>query len=428
MNCDDDSFLSGYLDGELGQKERATVESGLVADRELAEKLRSLTAVRDLVSSLNRDVPVDVKGLVMARVCRVGRGKSPADLRQMWLRAASQSPRAALVAGFAATVLIAVTLAVTMPSLLRRTGSAPFNALAEGGTARPSLPSDPAGAAISGDAGKANLAATSKGVAVSGQGDAAREAIVRAFGGASRSGGGLPVSRASGKGGTLEHFRQLLDNPRERRLFRIGDSGDGKVHEQVASVVESTTQFEFYQITIAQGIVIDPRHPEEATVYAALVSAKGLDALRNRLARNVSGPIEESPADAAVVTQLVDIGQVRARPAAPFGDVRIPDGGMFAFQDPNQSRPEQYLSAPIGHQLVKGMRARAAGEHPAAEGLENGGLPPAKRGGGISGLPNAPSRDADRRPLASPAAATRGRELHDDAFIVLVWVEHAHRG
>ena len=50
-------------------------------------------------------------------------------------------------------------------------------------------------------------------------------------------------------------------------------------------MVESTTRFGFFKITIAQGIVIDPRHPEEATVYAALVTAKGFDTLRDRLAR-----------------------------------------------------------------------------------------------------------------------------------------------
>jgi hypothetical protein len=426
MNRDDDSFLSAYLDGELDTKERTLVESGLVSDRELAEKLRGLTAVRDLVSSLNRDHTVDVKTQVMGRVRRARRGRSPSSARDLWLRAASLGPRAALAAGLAATVLLAVTLTLALPSLLQRQGAPASNSLARGGRAHSSLSPGPVADAERRQADNAKLAGARNSAAASD--DAALESISRELAAGSHSGVGSQAVRVSGKGGTLEHFRQLLDNPRERRLFRIADSGDGKVREQVASVVESTTQFEFYQITIAQGIVIDPRHPQEATVYAALVSAKGLDALRDRLAKNVPGHIEESPADAAVVTQLADISEVRARESAPFGDVLIPPEGLLAFRVGDQPTPEQYRSEPIGSEIVRGFNAGAGQGPPMAHPRESKTPLPAKRAGEQDGPRNGPSRDADRRPRAGSAAVNRGREVHDDTFIVLVWVERASRG
>lgn len=55
MHCDDDSFLSAYMDGQLNPDQQQLVESMLVARPQFGDKLRDLTVVRDMVVGLNRD-------------------------------------------------------------------------------------------------------------------------------------------------------------------------------------------------------------------------------------------------------------------------------------------------------------------------------------------------------------------------------------
>src|SRR4051812_35968358 len=71
MNPEDDPFLSAYLDGELDPAQRAEVESALLSNPALAERLRQLAAVRDLVANLPRPSPrEDLSGAVLARIRR----------------------------------------------------------------------------------------------------------------------------------------------------------------------------------------------------------------------------------------------------------------------------------------------------------------------------------------------------------------------
>ena len=50
MSSGDDTFLSAYLDGQLDSDQQQLVESALVASPKLAENLRGLAAVRELVA------------------------------------------------------------------------------------------------------------------------------------------------------------------------------------------------------------------------------------------------------------------------------------------------------------------------------------------------------------------------------------------
>ena len=70
MTLDDDSILSAYLDGQLGPEQQQAVESALFADPRLAEELRGLAALRDLLAGLPREAPADVTSRVMRRVRR----------------------------------------------------------------------------------------------------------------------------------------------------------------------------------------------------------------------------------------------------------------------------------------------------------------------------------------------------------------------
>lgn len=444
MNRDDDSFLSAYLDGELDSQERTMVESALVSDPELAEKLRGISSLRDLLSSLNRDRPADVTQRVMGQIQLKRIATARLRRRQLWLRAIKLSPRAALAAGVAATLLLALSL--TLPFLRYRLSQRPNQALATHNLAPArSVPGNMPGSESDRSArdfepGRAVAgvkAATAGALGVSPR-DAARGTLAGHSAGASRP------SRV----GTHDHYRQLLDNPNPSRIFRVRDAGDGKRSEQVASVVASATQFGFYKVTIAQGIVIDPRHPGEATVYAALVSAKGLDALRDRLAREVPDRVEESQVEPAVVTLLADIGQVQGVRSAPFGDVKIPDAaGLLAFQrvspgdeqdemesgddsnPPVDGQPtiEQKRSAPIGDQILNRLTFGPSNARKSAAGGEAGAA--AVAGAPLDrGTPAEPSRDSALPTQPAAAQVARRQTPLEDTFVVFVWVERSHRG
>jgi hypothetical protein len=244
---------------------------------------------------------------------------------------------------------------------------------------------------------------------------------------------------------TLEQYRQLLDSPNLRRVFRITDGGDSGVLSQVASVVERTTRFRFFKITISQGIVIDPRHPEEATVFAAVVNARELDILRDRLNRALPDRVEESPAEPAVVTQLADIGQVRAADASPVGDVLIPQEGValrahlaaenedapahvaVAAAHPAGPTPEQFRSAPVG-ELV----ARQSGDTEGTPARKSSGVGPGASANDARGdAPAASERTpplGDGRGALVEAPAKARREKSGEILVVLVWVSRTPQG
>ena len=54
MNLEDESFLSAYLDGELDTPRRLMVETDLLAQPELAQRLQEMAAVRSLLGQLSR--------------------------------------------------------------------------------------------------------------------------------------------------------------------------------------------------------------------------------------------------------------------------------------------------------------------------------------------------------------------------------------
>ena len=121
----------------------------------------------------------------------------------------------------------------------------------------------------------------------------------------------------------LERSRQMLDNPNERRIFLVKNGGDGDTQQHIASVIERTTRFGFYKITVSQGIVIDPRHPEEATVFALLVNPEEFGRLKDQLKVALQDRVEEQACEPRIVTQLAGITRVDALAPSPLGEVSI---------------------------------------------------------------------------------------------------------
>jgi hypothetical protein len=362
MTLDDESILSAYLDGQLGPDEQQTVEAALLDDPGLADELRGLAALRDLLAGLPRESPVDLTSRVMRRVRRralVGTARG---------FVAWGPVRAAGLAAIAASVLMMLTAAWF---LHHRTG--PADARGQVVAARrdavpPSRPDDPK----------------------SGWPDFAQKAREPADGpGRSEERGRSQPESADGVGSTpdeLVHVREYLDHPDLRRIFLVSDKGDGSSEQVVANVVEQTTRFNYYKITISQGIVIDPRHPDQATVFALVVGPRELDNLRDRLRMALRDRLEEEPAEPGIVTRLADIGHVEACRPSPPAEMHIPRVALAQKE------------------RIEGVVGEAPNPPPAENPERN----------------ERPTREQER---SSPYAEVRDRSL-----VVLVWVSRPRPG
>jgi hypothetical protein len=227
--------------------------------------------------------------------------------------------------------------------------------------------------------------------------------------------------------GELEHVRQYLDNPNLRHYFLVSDP-DGTAQPKVASVVEQTTHLNFYKITISQGIVIDPRHPDQAMVFALVVNPGELENLRQQLRVALNDRVvEEGPPDPRIITQLAEIGHVQAYAPAPLAEVVIPDDALAIKQPaglgnpraPARDRPipEQEFSSPVAAELAPRDRVTEAGA-----GLQKPLDPTAA---GAARLPDLISRKEDNHGHRGPSEP--GDKL-DQNLVVLVWVSRTNSG
>jgi hypothetical protein len=363
MTLDDDSILSAYLDGELGPDQQQAVESAFVADPQLSEELRSLTLLRDLVAGLPREASPDVKFRVMRRVRRRA-------LLGTAMGSIAWGPiRAAVLVAIAAGVLMMLAL----PWLLH-VGR------------EPGIGRGPTVAELDGSREPKARPIVSERLWPPFSTHVPREGIREPL----RPGDHRPPQPDPTDGresvpGELVYVREYLDNPNLRRIFMISDVEDGSAQQHVASVVEQTTRFNFYKITVSQGIVIDPRHPDRATVFALVVGPQELESLRQRLRTALNDRVEEAPVEPGIVTQLADIGHVEACPPSPTAEMAIPRDALALRTD-----------APVVGEAVE--------------------APPADRSKAIA----PPTPEQER---SSPNAEVEAR-----AYVVLVWVSRGRPG
>jgi anti-sigma factor RsiW len=429
MNSDDDSLLSAYLDGQLDAELQQVFESALISDPRLSEKLRRLSRTRDLVAGLSRDAPVDLRSAVMRRI-----------RRRAWLRTllapsldrsmpASRWMTADALLGVAAVVLIA--FGMTFAFRLLPVADAPV------ANSEPTIASHLQSPTVP----QSDAPPVSQPSSVS-------PALVESAPGALVSSDRLPDDGLQKADGTstapeLEQVRHYLDNPRLRHFFLVADL-DGTAQRQVASVVEQTTRFNYYTITVAQGIVIDPRHPDQATVFTLVVNPRELETLRQRLRTALRDRVEESTVDPRIVTQLADLGNVNAHTPAPMGDVVIPRDGQLAIRqetgefsgaNPDLARratPEQERSSPAADLARFGAGDGTRSTVEGARGLVGAAAGDLKPYGPAAAGQVGPTRLAvgrhDSRAAEhsrAPAGPSRG---DDENVVVLVWVSRTRPG
>ena len=247
------------------------------------------------------------------------------------------------------------------------------------------------------------------------------------------------------QGNEAARLRALLDNPLLRRTFFVTDQIDQPALKNVASVVEQTTRDDYFKITIAQGIVIDPRHPDQATVFALVLDESELATLRGRLQSAFKDHVREDGVDPGVAAQLTDIGQVASFAPHPIGDVIIPEERLSALlvkaDQPikaDQPTPEQENSKPGVGSRRSANEVDLAREEPTvsaeAAPVDNPAGPAphprtADGTGKIAGAVAVPPARKPHEPASRPAEAiARDAPRAGQPVIVLVWVSHTRSG
>jgi len=289
MKTEDEIFLSAYLDGELDPEQRAGVELALLSNPALAERLRQLTLVRDLVANLPRlTLHEDLSSAILART----RSRVPGSLASRLRR----SPLARIGLAAAALAILSVGLGL----LTGRTQSntpPPTPQPVVAATVTPSETDPTPGPQVK--SGPSDM------LVVRGS-DAPPVAPERRPVASRRDETELQNDRE------LMRIRKLLDSPDLKHVFVVVDEIGGDLPGRVEGLVRDTARLDplFGKITVSQGIVIDPKHPNEATVFALVMDQDEVEQFRNRLKLDFPTQFEETSPDPVVVTQLSGIGQV----------------------------------------------------------------------------------------------------------------------
>lgn len=301
MNRDDETFLSAYLDGQLGPDARAGVESALAADPALSDHLRELAVVHELISGLPRpSAPVDLSGAVLAGIASRQRSR-PLRLFDD-LAPQSLAARAATLIATAAALLAAVTLGL---GELHPHGGVNFQVRH---VAPPAVDAPPGNEISSATVAKAN------------SGSPAEPTPTHAVASLSPTTAELHREREHAQ------IRRLLDSPHLKKVFVVNDVIGGEAGKAVGELLEKNERRRpvFARINVSHGFIIDPEHPGKAIVFAAVMDDTELARFEADLGNTVAH-FEVKPPRAEVLTQLADVNEVSVLKGRLVAGVRIPE-------------------------------------------------------------------------------------------------------
>lgn len=405
MNPEDETFLSAYLDGELTAAQRSVVDAAVGTSPVLADHLRELGAVRDLVAGLPRPaLSVDLSGPVVAAIQR--RSVAAVGLRRRVL--------IRTVGGLAAaaSVVLALTVGLRGPArpLAARNGPAGPAVVAAkpahiGDRALPPVaPAEPDGVVATANPDAQPVAS----------GRPARP-IVRS------TAGTLDVAEIR-RDRDLATVRNLLDNPELTRIFVVVDVIGGNAGDRVNKLVHDAPRLDpaYGRITVSQGIVIDPKHPNRATVFALVADDREMKHLRDTLNHEFPDAVREEPADPSFVTRLSGIGDVAllsgTRATELLNPAEVPVPGALALAESTKTGPSPTVPSDEFPEHVVREADPTPPDAPADPHRELSGPPDAvRRGAEPAGQGLVAKADAPRlrpRDAASPRKPA----------VVLVWV------
>jgi hypothetical protein len=399
MNLEDETLLSAYLDGELDEEQRLRVELALRSSPRLAEQTHELAAVRDLVSGLPRPaLPFDLSAAVP--MPRASRGR--------WF---PSRPLSRLGFGLAAAAAILLTmtpglrpkpqprpLAVTAgPELARGPHTRGALSTTQPKEAEPSAPVEPESALAASRPAESRVETT-------------------------RS--GEDAEPAPDRDHHPQHIRDYLDSPRLHRVFFVTDVLGGDAGERVNTLIQQTPRTEpvYGRITIGPEIVIDPKHPNRAEVFALMLRDDELPRFKDRLTRAFPDAVEETAPDPVVVTHLSEIGQlaVLSGPTDPI--VVVPEKpATIAMRGASKDQTSSVSKGPIVLDPTElnssdpFVRAHAEAMLRGTANAQENPTPEQERSGGFPTGTLSPRNDPP-----PPAADEAGR-----SSIVLVWVTTA---
>jgi anti-sigma factor RsiW len=383
MMLNDESLLSAYLDGELAPDQRSALEAVLLSDAELAKQLRGLAEVRGLVAGLPRPrLPVDLSPAVSAGIAErsLFRGPWPRLLQRRFVFTAAG------LGGLGVAASLILGLLFVRPA-------AP----------RPAAPR-PAVDALT--AAPAPARTVEAGPVLRTEPPAWRTAAAP-----------VPVPRARKRedAAAAEKVRALLESPRLRRVLIVTDIiGEGTL-DRVEKLVQTTprTDAGYGRITVSQGIVIDPLHPNEATVFALVMNDEELKHFQKKLEQSFPKRVEDGEADPVVVSQLGEVGSLAVLQGTPASSVVIPstDSPRVALRSDrslHQPAMETQVAAGFGRPDLATAAKAGAGAAPPQEPVSSNGAdsPPA----------------AGKLPDVHSVIDESLRRIHDPPEIVLVWV------
>jgi len=387
MKLDEETFLTALLDGELAPEHRRRVESELLTDPALADDLRALTAVRDLVAGLPRPpAPAELSDLVVARIAR-RRATGPFGLRLVPASAGWPGRAAALLTAAAALVLLASP--PPQKVLERRPAAGPGPVVV-----RPDLVRAPA-------------------VPVkAGVGSVVAEAVESS-----------PDASERRREAERRLVRNLLDSPNVRPALIVTDVIGGDAGRQVGEILDTLPRRNpaFGRITVPQGIIFDPDHPGVAMFFAAVMDDREYRQFQDRLTRRFPDAVEVAEPPPELLTRLSNVDQLAVLSGKPVADLIDPASA---------ERVRALRSAPGKPDMTKttiyhdhaGPDPLRDQEHPVVEadpsGTQAGPTPEQERSGphpSLRTLPRASQPVVPARPEPPPSP------------VVLVYVTTAHK-
>ena len=343
MNLDDETLLSALLDDELDPVGRAAVASEVASSPSAAGVLADLGAARALVRGLDRPaIPVDLSAAILTAIPpRVRRRRSLAGAGRL---AASVVGMASIAASllFAVALLFHALHEVDQPRPAQLAQSAPHRT-----DPIPSNPPIPGEVDAVTDRSKSlAIEATPPPIARgNGDGEARLQKRARAAAPAvAVAAAPEVVGPESARPGQLD---ALLGHRRVVRAVIVAEGLD-QASRRVRTLIEQDAdrEPEFGQVSLAQGMVVDPALPGAAEVFVVVLPESGRDGLVGRLRSEYGNIRVEDEAAPATVAQLTEAGHAGifagARPA-PLGPA---PGGIAALHAAKAAGQSEPIAAP----------------------------------------------------------------------------------
>jgi hypothetical protein len=229
-------------------------------------------------------------------------------------------------------------------------------------------------------------------------------------------------------------IRDQLDSQDAIPVFLVDVIGSNAA-DRVDALVKSTSNNEssYGRIQIGKGIVFDPAHPTEATVFTLVLDDRQRKRLRESLNHEFPDAVEEKAADPSIVTQLADVGQVAvlATPRASLAAAELipaPDNASprRAFVTMPTERTEVGSAIPDEFEdrnvrVVREPRPPHPGQEEPTPEQERSGPHPSTLDGSRSAV--AQGGPPESQENAGPARPdVKARDDRRATSIVLVWV------